>query len=123
MDLNEELQRVDEELRGARAEHARLGARLRGLTAERDALVGAIENHRASDIGGPPRDLKELRKDRAIVAILRDATTPMRIAEIVEGLARAGRTNETYNGVSVYLDWMVKQGHVRRVARGLYAAP
>jgi hypothetical protein len=46
----------------------------------------------------------------------------MRIGEIVAELKRAGRANENYNGISVYLDGLLSRGRVARVSRGLYTA-
>jgi hypothetical protein len=46
----------------------------------------------------------------------------MRIGDIVRALAAVGRSGENYNGVSVYLDSLLKQKRVERVARGLYKA-
>lgn len=66
-------------------------------------------------------DLLHTTKDRAIVAVLRASEEPMRIWDIVNTLNAAGR-NENYNGISVYLDTLMKQGRIRRVDRGLYGA-
>jgi len=45
----------------------------------------------------------------------------MRINEIVEAMVAVGRT-ETDNGVSVYLDTLLKARRVIRVGRGRYLA-
>jgi hypothetical protein len=119
-ELEVDLQQVRDELAVAQAEHARLTAKIVGLQAQRDALIRALA-------GGPePRakadvDVTTLTKDQAIVGVLRQAAGPMRIKEIVEAMTAAGRT-ETYNGVSVYLDTLVKTGQVIRVSRGRYVA-
>jgi hypothetical protein len=59
-------------------------------------------------------------KSLAIVEVLVEQPQPMRIAQIVQALHEAGRTEETYSGVSVYLGNLVKDGSVTRVDRGLY---
>jgi hypothetical protein len=47
---------------------------------------------------------------------------PVRVRkEIVEAMNAVGRV-ETYNGVSVYLDMLLKAGRVIRVSRGRYVA-
>jgi hypothetical protein len=121
MNLQTELQEVEENLALARAEQARVAARVEGLTAERDSLASAIQAAARADAAPPTRvDMSALTKDRAIVEVLRGSETPMRIKEIVQGLADAGRLHENYNGISVYLDTLLSQKRVRRVERGLY---
>jgi hypothetical protein len=66
-------------------------------------------------------DITTFTKDRAIVWVLRQSAAPMRIKEIVDAMTATGRT-ETYNGVSVYLDTLLKTGRVIRVGRGRYVA-
>ena len=117
-ELEVDLQQVRDELAVTQAEHARLTARIEGLQAQRDALIRALASE------PEPRakaDVTTFTKDRAIVAVLRQATAPMRINEIVEAMTAVGRT-ETYNGVSVYLDTLLKTGRVIRVGRGRYVA-
>ena len=73
-----------------------------------------------SSTDGPP--LSEMKKDEAIVVeVLKGWGSPLRIGQIVKRLKQAGR-NEHYNGVSVYLNTLLKQGRVRRVGHGLYVA-
>lgn len=55
------------------------------------------------------------------MAVLRSSDEPMRIWSIVYKLHAVGR-NESYNGISVYLDTLMKQGRIQRVSRGLYRA-
>ena len=93
-------------------------AKIEGLQAQRDALIRALASE------PEPRakaDIRTFTKDQAIVGVLRQAAGPMRIKEIVEAMTAVGRT-ETYNGVSVYLDTLVKTGRVIRVSRGRYVA-
>src|SRR5262249_9080955 len=117
-ELEADLQRVRDELAKAQAEHARLTARIEGLQAQRDALARAM----AIQPDPPPKaDITPFTKDRAIVSVLRQSAAPMRIKEIVDAMTATGRT-ETYNGVSVYLDTLVKSGRVIRVSRGRYVA-
>ena len=120
MDLEEELKKLDDELAVLRLEHARLTARMEGLRAERDALAEAMTIRPADPSSdGPP--LAEMKKDEAIVAVLKGSGSPLRIGQIVKRLKQAGR-NEHYNGISVYLNTLLKQGRVRRVGHGLYVA-
>ena len=120
MDLVKELKDLDTELGSLRLEQARLTARIEGLRAERDALAGAMQIRSVDSSPGDPA-LAKLTKNAAIVAVLKSSDSPLRIRQIVELLNEAGR-NENYNGISVYLDTLLKQGRVRRVDRGLYAA-
>lgn len=118
--LQDELDQVTEQLRAAKEERARLDARIRGLTVERDTLAAAIEEAEGAAAAEDADDLSGLRKDRAIVAVLRRADGPLDISGIVDALHANGRPHETYNAVSVYLTWMVKTGLVRRIERGSY---
>jgi hypothetical protein len=119
--LNDELKRVLSELGVALSEHARLGARIEGLRAEQAALERAIAASRITEATDEPVELASMTKDRAIVAVLAAAGRPLKIGEIVDALQQAGRTGENYNGISVYLDTLLKQGRVERPERGLYA--
>ena len=117
-ELEADLQRVRDELAEAQAEQARLTARIEGLQAQRDALARAM----AIQPEPPAKaDVTTFTKDRAIVSVLRQSGAPMRIKEIVDAMTAAGRT-ETYNGVAVYLDTLLKTGRVIRVGRGRYVA-
>ena len=112
------MQRVRDELAEAQAEHARLTARIEGLQAQRDALARAM----AIEPGPSAKaDITTFTTDRAIVSVLRQSGAPMRIKEIVDAMTAVGRT-ETYNGVAVYLDTLLKTGRVIRVGRGRYVA-
>jgi hypothetical protein len=122
-ELKNELDRVTAELAAAEAELARLGARVEGLRAERDALTRALASVKPNQ--APTRqDIVGMVKADAIVAVLRDARPrPLRAQGIVDALHGAGRTNEVAQNVSVYLDSLLKQGRVVRVARGEYTVP
>jgi hypothetical protein len=122
MTLENELDRVEAELAAARVEHARLGAKIDGLKAERDALAEAVRSIPSAAATSVTDDLSGMTKKQAIVAILTRAGQPMRIGEIVKAFHAAGRTGDNYSGISVYLDTMLKEGKVRRVERGLYTA-
>lgn len=122
MDLQDELDRVIAELDAAQREIALLGAKVHGLTAQRDALAAAIQAGAAPREPGTQTPLSTMRKDDAIVAVLRQAGRPLTTSEIVSALRAAGRANENYNGISVYLTNLTGQERVRRVGRGLYAA-
>ena len=98
-------------------------AQLRGLLAQRDALTqaGAGPDPRSAETSAGD-DLRAVTKDVAIVRVLEASSEPMRIQGIVDALHAAGRPGEQYNGISVYLDTLLKQHRVRRVSRGLYTA-
>jgi hypothetical protein len=121
--LEKDLERVTADLAAAEAELARLGARAEGLRAERDALTRAITSlHPQDEISAA--DIAGMVKNDAIVSVLRNAKPrPLRAAGIVEALHQAGRTNESASNISVYLDGLLKQGRVARVARGEYTVP
>ena len=101
----------------------RLNARLAGLRAQRDALQQAISAGKPDDRSSvAPQDLLQLTRGDAIVAVLEAAAKPLHIREITDALASAGRRAQ-YDSVSVDLTSLVQAGRVRRVGRGLYAAP
>jgi hypothetical protein len=121
-ELKKELDRVTAELATAEAELVRLGARVEGLRAERDALTRALASVKPNQ--APRQDIAGMVKADAIVAVLHDARPrPLRAQGIVDALHRAGRTNEVAQHISVYLDSLLKQGRVVRVARGEYTVP
>jgi hypothetical protein len=122
MSLEEDLAAVEDDLRAKRLEAVRIGARIEGLVAQRDALMAAIQQTVSTATAASDLELALGTKDRAIIEILRRSAAPMRIPDIVRGLNAVGRS-ETYNGISVYLDNLLKQGRVERVSRGLYSVP
>jgi len=115
---------VESDLAAARLEQTRIAARIEGLTAQRDALLAAVRQQPVTmgTLNGAEVEWSQLNKSRAIVEVLRRSPDPMRIGDIVRALAAVGRSSENYNGVSVYLDSLLKQKRVERVARGLYKA-
>ena len=121
--LEKDLERVAADLAAAEAELARLSARAEGLRAERDALaraIAALSPAAAASAG----DIAGMVKNDAIIAVLRNAKPrPLRAAGIVDALHQAGRANEHAANVSVYLDGLLKQGRITRVARGEYTVP
>jgi hypothetical protein len=122
-DLKKDLGRVTTELAAAEAELARIRAWVEGLRAERDALTREIASLNPADVIAA-EDVVGMVKADAIVAVLRNAKPrPLRAAGIVDALHQAGRTSEVAQNVSVYLDGLLKQGRVVRVARGEYTAP
>jgi len=122
-DIRKDLERVTAELAAAEADFARLSARVEGLRAERDALTRAVASLSPTN-AVTAKDIASMVKNDAIVAVLRNAKPqPLRAAGIVDALHRAGRTNEVAQNVSVYLDGLLKQRRVVRVARGEYTVP
>ncbi len=121
MILEDDLAQVDTDIATARLEAARVAARIEGLLAQRAALAASLERA-ATSLDTAPRGLATAVKSDAIVSVLEHAPQPLRIAQIVGAMQRAGRSGENYNGVSVYLDTLLKQHRVQRVGRGLYTA-
>jgi hypothetical protein len=118
------LERISTQLAAAEAELARIRARVEGLRAERDALTREIASLNPTAAAIIAEDIPRMTKADAIVAVLRNAKPrPLRTAGIVEALQKAGRANEVAQNVSVYLDGLLKQGRVVRVARGEYSVP
>lgn len=122
--LEKDLERISTQLAAAEAELARIRARVEGLRAERDALTREIASLNPTAAAIIAEDIPRMTKADAIVAVLRNAKPrPLRTAGIVEALQKAGRANEVAQNVSVYLDGLLKQGRVVRVARGEYSVP
>lgn len=120
--LEKDLERVTADLAGAEADLARISARVEGLRAERDALARALTAVRPARPA--TQNIVHMVKGDAIVTVLRNAKPrPLRAQGIVNALHQAGRTNEVAQNVSVYLDNLLKQGRVVRVARGEYTVP
>src|SRR5205823_528849 len=102
------------ELAAAQAEHATLTARIEGLRAQEAALRQAI----AAEPGHTRReDIVRMTKSDAIVALV---DHPMRIPEVVTALHAAGRPQETYQGVSLYLVDLVTRKRLARLSHGVY---
>jgi len=121
--LENDLKRVTSDLAAAEAELARANARVEGLRAERDALTRVVTSLKP-DGSAAADDIATMVKADAIVAVLRRAKPrPLRTAGIVDAMHEAGRSNEVQQNVSVYLDSLLKQGRVIRVARGEYTVP
>lgn len=121
--LEKDLERVVAELATTEAELTRIGARAEGLRAQRDALTRALAVTQPARAPAT-KAIANLVKADAIVAVLRNAKPrPLRAQGIVDALHEAGRTNEVAANVSVYLDSLLKQGRVVRVARGEYTVP
>ncbi|MEU0678187.1 hypothetical protein ABZ330_36100 [Streptomyces sp. NPDC006172] len=115
-DYRDDLEHVEKSLREAERERDRLGARIEGLKAERDALRKLAES-----TGSPVEGMEELTKAEAIVKLLRESDAPMTLGGIAEAMTAAGKLS-TRNGVSVYIDGLLKAGRVVRVQRGQYRA-
>jgi hypothetical protein len=94
-----------------------------GLRAERNALARSIAAVRAgSERADEP--LSEMTKADAIVAVLRRSSpATLRTPELVEALRAGGRPHEGARTISVYLDSLLKEHRIIRVARGEYTVP
>ncbi|WP_327692421.1 hypothetical protein [Streptomyces sp. NBC_00459] len=115
-DYTDDLERVEKSLREAERERDLIGARIEGLRAERDALRKLAETAVI-----PGQGIEELTKAEAIVTLLKGADGPMTLGDIAEAMTAAGKLS-TRNGVSVYIDGLLKAGRVVRVQRGQYRA-
>ncbi|MFD3999799.1 hypothetical protein [Streptomyces rubiginosohelvolus] len=112
--LSSDLEQVENDLREAELEYQRLGVRIEGLRAQRDAL---------RKIAQMPTQLEQkvqaMTKAEGIVAVLRASSEPMTLGQIAEAMTAAGKVTNS-NGASVYIDGLLKEGRVVRVSRGLY---
>ncbi|MBK0372614.1 hypothetical protein I3215_07185 [Streptomyces sp. RB110-1] len=111
---SEDLAGVERELREAELERDRLGAHIEGLKAKRDAFKKL-----SAAVSEPGPAVQDLTKADAIVKILRASPQPMSLGDIADALTAAGK-QATRNGVSVYIDGLLKAGRVVRVARNQY---
>jgi len=113
--VRDELTRVEAELAEAQVEHATLTARIEGLKAQQTALrqVLAAENGH----GASQDEIVRMTKSDAIVAVV---DRPMRIDDVVEALHAAGRDQENYMPVSLYLGELVKKRRLVRIRHGVY---
>ncbi|MGW6557603.1 hypothetical protein [Streptomyces hydrogenans] len=111
---SEDIAQVEKELSEAEREYARLGAHIEGLKAKREAF---------KKLSAAPADLdsgiEDLTKAEAIIRILRVSPIPMSLGDIADALTAAGK-QANRNGVSVYIDGLLKAGRVVRVARNQY---
>jgi septal ring factor EnvC (AmiA/AmiB activator) len=122
MSLQQELERVDSELEAIRGDLIRLEARQAGLRAERDRLAAGIQARpKPTDTAATP-PIRDLSKNEAIMAVLKQADHEMSIDEVVTALKSGGRSSENYGVVAIYLGNLAKDGRVRRVRRGYYTS-
>jgi hypothetical protein len=120
-DLESELELVTQELMAKRAEHASIGAQVKGLEARQAALRRAVVEADCSPVDNT--DLTTMVRNDAIIAVLKRAGRPMRIPEIVDALHEAGRTSERNQDIQFYLSNLKKKERVVWVDRGVYALP
>lgn len=116
MNLTIEIEALDNELDTLGLEQARVAARIKGVQAERDALLGVAA---ATSDSRSVLPLDMLTKSDAIVAVLKASPTPLRANPLTAKLNAAGR-NEKEDHIRIYLSTMRKEGRVRRVGVGLY---
>jgi hypothetical protein len=122
MNLQTDLTRIKKELEQALEDRDRIDVRIAGLRAEQVAVEDAMARRSPSGVVESD-DLTRLTKADAIVAVLRaSAPNPLTIRGILDALAAGGRPNESYNGVSVYLQDLLARNRVQRLSRGLYTA-
>lgn len=123
MNLSEDLRKLRVELEAAEAEVARWTARAHGLQAEIGSLELAVHARgREADNVGVEVDLRLLSRTDAIEHVLRRATDPLGIRQVIAALERAGREKDDYALVAATLQQLLHQKRVRRPGRGLYVA-
>jgi capsule polysaccharide export protein KpsE/RkpR len=113
-ELQKDLAGVETALADAELQYARLGAEIEALKAKRDALAKQIKPR-----GRLTERIAGMTKAQAIVEVLRSSTDPMTLGQIAEAVTQAGKKLNA-NGASVYIDGLLKEGRVVRVARGQY---
>ncbi|MEV5149987.1 hypothetical protein [Streptomyces sp. NPDC052727] len=115
-ELQKDLAEVEAALKQAELQYERLGVQIEGLKAQRNALAKKV---------APPSTLTEriatMTKADSIVEALRESSEPMTLKQIAETVTAAGKVLKP-DGASVYLDGLLKEGRVVRVARGVYRA-
>jgi hypothetical protein len=117
--LEAELERVRSELAAAEVEYARLGAKIKGLQAEAEALARA-----RSAVGGSNRGARVTKpRTDAIVDIIVATDVEMTINDVVAALHDEGRDNESYDNVGSDLAYLADRGRVARLRRGVYGPP
>ncbi|MFE5108573.1 hypothetical protein [Streptomyces sp. NPDC056663] len=112
--LRKDLEKVENDLRDSELEYQRLGVRIEGLRAQRDALRKLAAKPTRLD-----EKIRDMTKAEGIVAVLRASAEPMTLGQIAEAMTTAGKLTNS-NGASVYIDSLLKEGRVVRVKRGLY---
>jgi hypothetical protein len=113
--VRSELTRVESDLAEAQAEHATLTAKIEGLKAQEAALRQALATGNGQSVNSV--EIVRMSKSDAIVAVV---DRPMRIREVVAALRAAGRENEAYNPVSMYLPDLVNRKRLVRISHGVY---
>jgi capsule polysaccharide export protein KpsE/RkpR len=113
--VRSELTRVEADLAEAQIEQATLTARIEGLKAQQAALRQALAADNDHHVG--KEEIMRMKKADAIVAVV---DRPMRIDDVVQALRAAGRDQEAYMPVSIYLADLVKYGRLKRTSHGVY---
>jgi hypothetical protein len=106
---------VEAELAEAQVEQATLTATIEGLKAQQAALRQALavdNGHHASK-----EEIMWMKKADAIVAVV---DRPMRINDVLQALRAAGRDQEAYMAVSMYLADLAKHERLKRISHGVY---
>jgi len=117
--LETEFERVRSELAAAEIENARLGAKIKGLRAEAEALTQA----RAAVNGKSRRTSVPKPRTDAIVDVIMATGTEMTINDVVAALHDEGRDHESYESVGSDLAYLVDRGRIARLRRGVYGRP
>jgi hypothetical protein len=112
MGLEEHITLVEQELARARRQLDEQAVMVRAL----EEQLRVLKAH-AIDPAAGARDRTEV-----ILEVLRQAEAPLPIREICDRLAAVGRIGETGKLVTATLSYMLRQGRVERVGRGLYRA-
>ncbi|MET4647768.1 uncharacterized protein YhaN [Streptomyces atratus] len=113
-ELQKDLAEVEAALQEAQLQYARLGVEIEGLKAKREALTKQVSLR-----SGLTERIAGMTKAQAIVEVLRHSPEPMTLKQIADSVTEAGKILNP-NGASVYIDGLLKEDRVVRVARGLY---
>jgi hypothetical protein len=117
--LRSELEQVNSELAAAEVEYASLGAKIKGLQAQSEALTRALSG--MAGRSGKASTTKP-RTD-AIVDVLMASDAEMTINDVIAALHDSGRDHENYDNVAADLAYLADRGRIDRLRRGVYARP
>jgi hypothetical protein len=116
--LRSELEQVHSELAAAKVEYASLGAKIKGLQAQSEALTQALSGM----AGHSSRASITKPRTDAIVDVLMASDTEMTINDVIAALHNSGR-DENYDNVAADLAYLADRGRVDRLRRGVYVRP
>jgi hypothetical protein len=122
--LATELANLEERIANTEVQLVRLEAELAGLRATRDSIARAVAT--SAEAAAPPMaavpDLARLDRTEAIEKLLGLAARSLSIGEVWDGLRAGGREEPTYQVIASTLNFLHREGRIRRTGRGRYAA-